>query len=212
MRPFFRPALVAVALLGAACGSAAPSAQVTGEAPPETTVAVLEAVETTMAPTTTAAPTTTVDAREALVAELQDAVDAWRENNGAPAVSFSVRIPGEAPINLASGVVDLISEEPVSSDDYFRIASITNEGDCLRIAFEAPPEVHRTLVPKGSITVDGISLTMVVLTTFLMPLTLLGAWTGEVDPAPGAGDRQGGHGAPEAPRSAAGGATAKPQA
>ncbi len=42
-----------------------------------------------------------------------------------------------------------------------RILSFTPEGDAVIARFEAPPEVMRYLVPKGFITVDGISLTVV---------------------------------------------------
>jgi riboflavin synthase len=45
-------------------------------------------------------------------------------------------------------------------DGVGRISSIEAAGDCLKIEFEAPPEVQRYLVPKGSVTVDGISLTV----------------------------------------------------
>ena len=116
---------LAFALLASACGSdAASTAQVTGDPTPETTAAVLDAVETTTPPETTGAPTTT-DLEEPVADQLQAALDAWREENGAPAVSFSVRLPGEEPINLVSGVRDLESGEAASTEDYFRIASIT---------------------------------------------------------------------------------------
>ena len=38
---------------------------------------------------------------------------------------MSVQLPGEDPINIASGVTDLVTEEPVTTEDYFRIGSIT---------------------------------------------------------------------------------------
>ena len=41
-----------------------------------------------------------------------------------------------------------------------RIQSVEAEGDGLRVFVEAPPEVLRYLVEKGSVTVDGVSLTI----------------------------------------------------
>ncbi len=38
------------------------------------------------------------------------------------------------------------------------VASITPEGGSHRIRFEAPEPLHRFIAPKGSITVDGVSL------------------------------------------------------
>jgi riboflavin synthase len=46
-------------------------------------------------------------------------------------------------------------------DDTGRIASITKEGEAVRIRFEAAPEVMRFIVEKGFIAVDGTSLTVV---------------------------------------------------
>ncbi len=40
------------------------------------------------------------------------------------------------------------------------IGSIEAEGDGLRVVVEAPPEILRYCVEKGSITVDGVSLTV----------------------------------------------------
>ena len=40
------------------------------------------------------------------------------------------------------------------------IRSIEPAGDCLAVAIQAPPSVQRYLVSKGSVTVDGISLTV----------------------------------------------------
>jgi riboflavin synthase len=41
-----------------------------------------------------------------------------------------------------------------------RVGSVEAEGDGLRIFVEAPPEILRYCVEKGSITVDGVSLTI----------------------------------------------------
>lgn len=40
------------------------------------------------------------------------------------------------------------------------VASITPEGGSHRIRFAAPEPLHRFIAPKGSITVDGVSLTV----------------------------------------------------
>ena len=40
------------------------------------------------------------------------------------------------------------------------VRSITVEGDSQRFWFDAPADLHRYLVEKGSVTVDGISLTV----------------------------------------------------
>ncbi len=46
-------------------------------------------------------------------------------------------------------------------DNTGKIASILKEGDAVLMNFEAPPEVMCYIVPKGFITVDGASLTVV---------------------------------------------------
>lgn len=46
-------------------------------------------------------------------------------------------------------------------DGIGRVASVQDQGEFALWRFNAPPEVARYLVPKGSITVDGISLTIV---------------------------------------------------
>jgi riboflavin synthase len=45
-------------------------------------------------------------------------------------------------------------------DGVGRLASISPEGDSALYRFEAPPEVARYLVEKGSVSVDGVSLTV----------------------------------------------------
>ncbi len=52
--------------------------------------------------------------------------------------------------HLVSGHVDAVGT----------ITAIEAEGDCSRVEVEAPAEVHRYLVPRGSICVDGVSLTV----------------------------------------------------
>ena len=58
-----------------------------------------------------------------------------------------------------------------------RVLRQRHEGDSLIVAFTAPPEVAPYLVPKGSVTVDGVSLTVVgcsatEFTVALIPHTL----------------------------------------
>jgi len=48
-------------------------------------------------------------------------------------------------------------------DGVGRVRSIEPEGDSRRVAIEAPPDVLRYCVEKGSITVDGVSLTIAAL-------------------------------------------------
>jgi riboflavin synthase len=45
-------------------------------------------------------------------------------------------------------------------DGLGRVVSVTPEGGSHRIAIEAPEPLHRYIAPKGSITVDGVSLTV----------------------------------------------------
>lgn len=52
--------------------------------------------------------------------------------------------------HIVSGHVDGLGE----------VISITPEGGSRRIVIEAPSPLHRFIAPKGSITVDGVSLTV----------------------------------------------------
>jgi riboflavin synthase len=72
-------------------------------------------------------------------------------------------------------------------DGVGRIRSIEPEGDSRRVAIEAPSEVLRYCVEKGSITVDGVSLTVTALTeeTFEVALvqhTLEATTLGSLEP------------------------------
>jgi riboflavin synthase len=73
------------------------------------------------------------------------------------------RAAGE-PVNLerAMAVGDRLGGHFVSGhvDGVGQIAEIEPAGDCLKVTFQAPDEVQRYLVSKGSITIDGISLTV----------------------------------------------------
>ena len=72
-------------------------------------------------------------------------------------------------------------------DGLGRIGSVEAEGDGLRVVIEAPPEILRYCVEKGSITVDGVSLTVAELledafAVALVPHTLTATTLGEVVP------------------------------
>nr|MBA2331293.1 riboflavin synthase [Actinomycetota bacterium] len=49
-------------------------------------------------------------------------------------------------------------------DGVGRIASVRTEGDGVRLEIDAPSELNRYCVEKGSITVEGVSLTVAALT------------------------------------------------
>jgi len=71
--------------------------------------------------------------------------------------------PGSA-VNLerAMAVGDRLGGHFVSGhvDGVGAIVGMEPAGDCLEVTFRAPPDVQRYLIAKGSITVDGISLTV----------------------------------------------------
>ena len=126
-------AVLVVSLFALGCGSDSSETLA-----PETSAENEPADVATTAETATQAPAATEaeatedapiepaeDPLEAVAAELEELLVAWQAENGAPAVSLSVRLPGEEPINIASGVTDLVTEESVTTEDYFRIASIT---------------------------------------------------------------------------------------
>jgi riboflavin synthase len=68
-----------------------------------------------------------------------------------------------------------------------RVASAENEGDGRRVTFDAPPDVLRYCAEKGSITVDGVSLTVAGMgetgfTVALIPHTLAETTLGALEP------------------------------
>ncbi len=72
-------------------------------------------------------------------------------------------------------------------DGVGRIGSVEAEGEGLRVVVEAPPDVLRYCVEKGSITVDGVSLTVAELledafAVALIPHTLSATTLGELVP------------------------------
>ncbi|WP_409020695.1 riboflavin synthase [Brevundimonas vesicularis] len=62
----------------------------------------------------------------------------------------AARLGDELGGHIVSGHVDGLGQ----------VISITPEGGSHRIVVEAPPPLHRFIAPKGSITVDGVSLTV----------------------------------------------------
>jgi riboflavin synthase len=73
-------------------------------------------------------------------------------------------------------------------DGLARVRSVEPEGDGFRIWFDAPPELLRYAVEKGSIAVDGVSLTVAALddggfAVALIPHTLAETTLGDLAPA-----------------------------
>lgn len=65
-------------------------------------------------------------------------------------LELSLKLGDELGGHLVYGHVDGVG----------RIVSMTPEGGSVRFVFEAPPEVARFVAAKGSIAIDGISLTV----------------------------------------------------
>jgi riboflavin synthase len=62
----------------------------------------------------------------------------------------SLRLGDELGGHLVSGHVDGVG----------RIATVTQENGSLRLTIEVPPPLHRYIAQKGSVAVDGVSLTV----------------------------------------------------
>ena len=74
---------------------------------------------------------------------------AWKTGDGVN-LERAARLGDEMGGHVVSGHVDGLS----------RVLSITPEGGSHRIEVEAPEPLHRFIAPRGSITVDGVSLTV----------------------------------------------------
>jgi riboflavin synthase len=73
----------------------------------------------------------------------------WRE--GSPVnLERAARLGDELGGHIVSGHVDGVGE----------VLSVTPEGGSHRIRIRAPRPLHRFIAPKGSITVEGVSLTV----------------------------------------------------
>lgn len=73
-------------------------------------------------------------------------LEAGHEVNLEPALRVGEALGG----HLVSGHVDAVGT----------IAALEQEGDGCRMEVGVPPEIHRYLVPRGSVCVDGVSLTV----------------------------------------------------
>jgi len=73
----------------------------------------------------------------------------WKEGS---AINFerAMKVGDELGGHIVSGHVDGVA----------KIVSITPEGDSHRLVFEAPAELKNFIAPKGSVALDGISLTV----------------------------------------------------
>ncbi len=73
----------------------------------------------------------------------------WTEGTG---VNFerALKMGDELGGHMVSGHVDGIAE----------VVSVTPEGDSRRIVFKAPEELLKMIAPKGSVALDGVSLTV----------------------------------------------------
>ena len=73
----------------------------------------------------------------------------WREGDRVN-LERAARLGDEMGGHVVSGHVDGLG----------RVVSVTPDGGSHRIQIEAPEPLHRYIAPKGSITVDGVSLTV----------------------------------------------------
>ena len=73
----------------------------------------------------------------------------WREGDRVN-LERAAKLGDELGGHIVSGHVDGLG----------RVLSVTREGGSHRIDIEAPEPLHRFIAPKGSITVDGVSLTV----------------------------------------------------
>jgi len=73
----------------------------------------------------------------------------WREGDRVN-LERAAKLGDEMGGHVVSGHVDGLG----------RVVSVTPEGGSHRIEIEAPEPLHRYIAPKGSITVDGVSLTV----------------------------------------------------
>ncbi|HSD59905.1 MAG TPA: riboflavin synthase [Burkholderiales bacterium] len=88
----------------------------------------------------------TVDVSRETLACTQGLEQAGHEVNLERALRLSDRLGG----HLVSGHVDGVGE----------VTAFEREGECRRLAVRAPQALARYLAPKGSVTVDGVSLTV----------------------------------------------------
>jgi riboflavin synthase len=73
----------------------------------------------------------------------------WREGTYVN-LERALRMGDELGGHILSGHVDAVAE----------IVSRRSDGDSLRFVFEAPASVEKAIAPKGSVALDGVSLTV----------------------------------------------------
>ncbi len=73
----------------------------------------------------------------------------WREGTRVN-LERALKIGDELGGHIVSGHVDGMAE----------LLSITQDGDSYRLKFRAPQPLHRFIAPKGSVALDGVSLTI----------------------------------------------------
>src|SRR5690606_40723667 len=83
-----------------------------------------------------------------------------RTNLGRLTVGASVNL--ERPLRLSDRLGGHLVQGHV--DAVGQVQAVRPEGNSIRIAIAAPDIVRRYLVPKGSIAVDGVSLTVAAVT------------------------------------------------
>jgi riboflavin synthase len=76
-------------------------------------------------------------------------LDRWREGQRVN-LERPARVGDELGGHIVSGHVDGVGE----------VVSVNEEGGSHRVAIRAPRPLHRFIAPKGSITVEGVSLTV----------------------------------------------------
>lgn len=87
---------------------------------------------------------------------------AWKAGDGVN-LERAARLGDEMGGHVVSGHVDGLG----------RIVSITPEGGSHRIEVEAPAPLHRYVAAKGSLTVDGVSLTVNSVTDRIFSLNII---------------------------------------
>jgi len=73
----------------------------------------------------------------------------WQEGSKVN-IERALKIGDELGGHIVSGHVDGLA----------KLVSVKQDGDSYRLTFEAPAPLHRFIAPKGSVALDGISLTV----------------------------------------------------